>query len=102
MAQVILHHYPLSLFAEKIRRVLAYKKIPWRAVEQPMMAPKPQLTPLTGGYRRIPGMQIDADGFCDTACIARRLEQLPPEPSCPPRGQSGVAEVIEGRGGHRV
>ena len=60
MAQVILHHYPLSLFAEKIRRVLAYKKIPWRAVEQPMMAPKPQLTPLTGGYRRIPVMQIDA------------------------------------------
>jgi glutathione S-transferase len=101
MAEIILHHYPLSLFAEKIRRVLAYKKIAWRAVEQPMMAPKPQLTPLTGGYRRIPVLQIAADVYCDTACIARRLEQLQPEPACFPHGQSGVAELIEEWADHR-
>lgn len=57
MDEVILHHYALSPFAEKVRRILAYKQIPWRAVEQPMMAPKPDLTALTGGYRRIPVMQ---------------------------------------------
>jgi len=101
MAEIVLHHYPLSLFAEKIRRVLAYKKIAWRAVEQPMMAPKPQLTPLTGGYRRIPVLQIGADVYCDTACIARRLEGLKPEPACFPRGQSGVAELIEEWADHR-
>jgi glutathione S-transferase len=26
----ILHHYPVSPFAEKIRAILAYKKIAWQ------------------------------------------------------------------------
>ncbi|WP_437950371.1 glutathione S-transferase family protein [Sorangium sp. So ce296] len=102
MAEIILHHYPLSLFAEKIRRILAYKKIAWRSVEQPMMAPKPELTPLTGGYRRIPVLQIGADVYCDTACIARRLEQLRPEPACFPPGQAGLAGLIEDWADHRL
>ncbi|WP_437850995.1 glutathione S-transferase family protein [Sorangium sp. So ce363] len=102
MAELILHHYPLSLFAEKIRRILAYKKISWRSVEQPMMAPKPELTPLTGGYRRIPVLQIGADIYCDTACIARRLEQIRPEPSCVPPGQAGLVELIEDWADHRL
>ena len=49
MDPIILHHYELSPFSEKVRRVLAYKRLAWRAVEQPIMAPKPELTPLTGG-----------------------------------------------------
>ncbi|WP_437686210.1 glutathione S-transferase family protein [Sorangium sp. So ce176] len=101
MAEIILHQYPLSLFAEKIRRILAYKKVAWRSVEQPMMAPKPELTPLTGGYRRIPVLQIGADVYCDTACIARRLEELQPEPACFPAGQSGLAAMIEDWADHR-
>ena len=101
MAEVILHHYPLSLFAEKIRRIFAYKKIAWRAVEQPLMAPKPDLTPLTGGYRRIPVLQIGADIYCDTACIARRLEQLQPEPACFPPGQAGLVGLMEDWADHR-
>ncbi|KYF58076.1 hypothetical protein BE08_43900 [Sorangium cellulosum] len=101
MAEIILHHYPLSLFAEKIRRILAYKKVAWRSVEQPMMAPKPDLTPLTGGYRRIPVLQIGADVYCDTACIARRLEELRPEPACLPSGQAGLAAMIEDWADHR-
>ncbi|WP_437303442.1 glutathione S-transferase family protein [Sorangium sp. So ce388] len=101
MAEIILHHYPLSLFAEKIRRILAYKKIAWRSVEQPMMAPKPDLTPLTGGYRRIPVLQIGADVYCDTARIARRLEQLQPEPACLPADQAGVAALVEDWADHR-
>jgi len=79
MSQIILHHYDISPFSEKVRRVLAFKDIAWRAVEQPMMAPKPELTPLTGGYRRIPVMQIGADVYCDTALIIRRLEFLHPD-----------------------
>ncbi|WP_437644313.1 glutathione S-transferase family protein [Sorangium sp. So ce362] len=102
MAEIVLHHYPLSLFAEKIRRSLAYKKIAWRSVEQPMTAPKPELTPLTGGYRRIPVMQIGADVYCDTACIARRLEQLRPEPACFPPGEAGLAGLIEDWADHRL
>jgi glutathione S-transferase len=101
MTEIVLHEYPLSLFAEKIRRILAYKRIPWRSVEQPMMAPKPELTALTGGYRKIPVLQIGADVYCDTACIARRLEALHPEPSCIPPGQAGLVAMLEEWGDHR-
>jgi glutathione S-transferase len=101
MTEIVLHEYPLSLFAEKIRRILAYKRVPWRSVEQPMTAPKPELTALTGGYRRVPVMQIGADVYCDTACIARRLEALHPEPACIPPGRAGLVALIEEWGDHR-
>ena len=71
MAEIIFHHYALSPFSEKIRRILAFKGLPWRAVDQPVMMPKPDLIALTGGYRRIPVLQIGADVYCDTALIAR-------------------------------
>src|SRR5438045_796440 len=80
---------------------MGIKGLSWSSVVQPTIMPKPDLTPLTGGYRRIPVMQIGADVYCDTACIARRLEQLQLEPSCLPRGQSGVAELIEEWADHR-
>jgi glutathione S-transferase len=102
MTDVILHHYPLSFFGEKVRRVLAYKQIAWRSVEQPMMAPKPDLTALTGGYRRIPVLQIGADVYCDTACIVRRLERLRPEPVLIPRQSAGLVEVLEDWADHRL
>jgi glutathione S-transferase len=42
---------------------------------------------LTGGYRRVPVLQIGADVYCDSALIARELERRFPEPtvyaSCP-------------------
>lgn len=101
MAEIIVHHYPQSHFSEKIRRILAYKRMPWRSVEQPMMMPKPDLTPLTGGYRRIPVLQIGADIYCDTSCIARRLERLQPEPACLPPGQAALAGLIEEWADHR-
>jgi glutathione S-transferase len=102
MPDLILHHYPQSHFAEKIRRILAYKGLPWRAVEQPMVMPKPDLVPLTGGNRRIPVLQIGADVYCDTACIARRLEQLQPEPPCIPSVHAGVIALIEEWAGQRL
>ena len=102
MSEVILHHYALSPFSEKVRRVLAYKGIAWRAVEQPIMAPKPDLTPLTGGYRRIPVMQIGADIYCDTALIIRRLEALFPDRLVLPESDQGVAAIIEDWADHRV
>jgi len=39
------------------------------------------MTALTGGYRRIPVMQIGADVFCDTLIIARVIDMLHPTPS---------------------
>ncbi|TDJ66206.1 MAG: glutathione S-transferase family protein [Proteobacteria bacterium] len=102
MSQIILHHYDISPFSEKVRRVLAFKDIAWCAVEQPMMAPKPELTPLTGGYRRIPVMQIGADIYCDTALIIRRLEFLHPEPAVIPTHLAGAAAVFEDWADHRL
>jgi len=94
MAELILHQYAMSPFSEKVRKVLALKRVPWRSVEQPMWSPKPQLTPLTGGYRRIPVLQIGADVYCDTACIVRVIEARHPEPTVFPAGQDGAAEML--------
>ena len=68
---LILHHYDFSNYAEKARLALGYKGLAWRGVTIPPVAPKPDLTPLTGGYRRTPVLQIGADVFCDTHLILR-------------------------------
>jgi glutathione S-transferase len=44
------------------------------------MMPKPDLVPLTGGYRRAPVMQIGADVFCDSQVILAELERRHPDP----------------------
>jgi glutathione S-transferase len=78
--QIILHQYWQSPFTEKVRVVLGMKGLAWRSVEQPSIMPKPELTPLTGGYRRIPVMQIGADIYCDSQVILRELERRYPGP----------------------
>ncbi|WP_339486190.1 glutathione S-transferase family protein [Pseudomonas sp. EL_65y_Pfl2_R95] len=74
MHELILHHYPTSPFAEKARLMLGFKQLSWRSVMIPPIMPKPDLTALTGGYRKTPVLQVGADIYCDTALIARRLE----------------------------
>jgi len=90
----ILHHYPVSPFAEKIRVMLAWKKIAWQSVVIPVMMPKPDLTALTGGYRRTPVLQTGADLWCDTALIARVLERLAPKPSLFPDGDTFAVQAL--------
>ena len=85
--EIIFHHYPTSPFSEKIRLIFGIKKLSWRSVEIPNMMPKPDLVPLTGGYRKTPVMQIGADIFCDTQIIARELERRFPSPSILPHGK---------------
>jgi len=84
----ILHHYPVSPFAEKVRAMLGYKQLAWQSVVIPMIMPKPDLVALTGGYRRTPVLQTGADVWCDTALIARVLERLAPQPSLYPYGDT--------------
>lgn len=88
MNSPILHHYPVSPFAEKVRAMLGYKKLAWQSVVIPMIMPKPDLVALTGGYRRTPVLQTGADIWCDTALIARVLERLAPQPSLYPYGDT--------------
>ena len=94
MSQPILHHYPTSPFAEKIRLILGYKKLAWQSVIIPMIMPKPDLTALTGGYRRTPVLQIGADIYCDTALIADVLEKLAPAPSLYPTPVNGASRIV--------
>ncbi len=77
----ILHHYKESPYAEKIRTLLGYKGLPWYSVIVPRIAPKPDLTALTGGYRKVPVLQVGADVYCDTRLIAEVLDAMSPEPS---------------------
>ncbi|WP_088282832.1 glutathione S-transferase family protein [Ideonella sp. A 288] len=84
MADLILHHYPNSPFAEKVRLMLGFKRLPWRSIFIPTVMPKPDVVALTGGYRKTPLLQVGADVYCDTALIARVLEALAPQPTlCP-------------------
>ena len=90
MTRIILHHYPQSPVSEKVRVVLGIKKLAWHSVEIPRLPPKPDLMPLTGGYRRTPIMQIDAHIYCDSQCIIRELERRFPEPTLFPSGAAGL------------
>jgi len=94
MSEIILHHYELSPYAEKIRLALGRKSLTWRSVATPMVMPKPDHVELTGGYRRVPVLQIGADVYCDTHCIARALDRLFPDPPLSPPGQETVEHAL--------
>jgi glutathione S-transferase len=94
MADLILHHYSFSPFAEKIRLVLGYKKLAWKSVAIPSIMPKPDVVALTGGYRRTPVLQIGADIYCDTALICDVLEHRQPSPSLHPQGSNGGVRIV--------
>ena len=52
MSDMILHHYPASPFSEKVRVAFGIKGLAWKSVIIPRILPKPDLMPLTGGYRK--------------------------------------------------
>ncbi|MBX3491764.1 MAG: glutathione S-transferase family protein [Parvibaculum sp.] len=87
---IILHQYDISPFSEKVRVVLGIKGLDWFACDEPVIMPKPELVALTGGYRKIPVMQIGADIYCDTQIIIRELERRFPEPSIFTGGDKGL------------
>lgn len=88
--EIILHNYPQSPVAEKVRVGFGIKGLGWRSVEIPRLPPKPMLVKLTGGYRRTPVMQIGADIYCDSQAILRELERRHPSPSFFPAGDEGL------------
>ena len=94
MSQIILHHYPLSPFSEKVRLALGIKKASWGSVDIPAAPPRPLLTPMTGGYRRTPVLQIGADIFCDTNIILPALERLHPQPTLYPGPNPTLARAL--------
>ena len=102
MSDIILHQYAASPFSHKVIKILAHKGLAWHAVEQPVVAPKPDLTKLTGGYRKIPVLQIGAHIYCDTLLIIRELEKRFPETPLTPPHLAHAAEMIADWADHRV
>jgi len=94
MSQIILHHYPASPVSEKVRVALGIKHLAWRSVEIPRVPPKPDVMPLTGGYRRTPFMQIGADIYCDSLVALYELQARHPEPTFFPGGSGGLPWAI--------
>ncbi len=94
MSDLILHHYPNSPFSEKVRVAFGIKQLAWKSVEIPNIMPKPDLMPLTGGYRKTPVLQIGADIYCDTQLMMLEIEKHSPEKPLLPVGQEGEARAI--------
>nr|WP_070960457.1 glutathione S-transferase [Hyphomonas sp. Mor2] len=91
---IILHQYERSPFSEKIRLALRMKNLAWAAVDIPPIMPKPDVMPLTGGYRRTPVMQIGADIFCDTSIMLVELEKRYQIPALDLPGHEGLARMV--------
>ena len=90
MPELIFHHYPPSPVSEKIRKGFGLKGLAWREVEQNRLPDRPELFAMTGGYRRIPVLQIGADIYCDTQVMFHELETRFPEPTFFPSDGSGL------------
>ncbi|WP_295875718.1 glutathione S-transferase family protein [uncultured Zhongshania sp.] len=88
---IILHHYDNSPYAEKIRLMFGLTNTPWSSLLSPAWPPRPNLDPLTGGYRRIPVAQIGADIFCDSALIAQEVARLSGSAALDPTAVDGDA-----------
>ena len=71
---LILHQYDISPFSQKAQKMMGLKGLSWQSVEMPMIAPKPHVEALTGGYRGTPVLQIGRDVFIDNWMIARALD----------------------------
>jgi glutathione S-transferase len=94
VAELILHHYPQSLFSEKARALLNARQLAWRSVIIPMIMPRPDTIPLTGGYRRTPVLQVGADVYCDTALIAAYLDDKGAGPTLFPAASRLAAQTL--------
>ncbi|MEL6302381.1 MAG: glutathione S-transferase family protein [Pseudomonadota bacterium] len=94
MPDFILHHHDPSPFAEKIRLVFGLKDIHWGSVQIPMIMPKPDLTALTGGYRKTPVVQCGADVYIDSLLIAQEIDARVPSPTLFPNGPRGMTLAL--------
>jgi len=96
MADLILHHYPQSPVAQKIRFALGIAGATWLSVDIPRLPPKPLLMPLTAHYRRVPVLQCGADVHCDSQNIIRAIAEAGYADAVFPDGCRGAAMVLAG------
>jgi len=99
---MILHHYDNSPYAEKIRLMFGFTNSRWLSLLSPAWPPRPNVDPLSGGYRRIPIGQLGADIFCDSSLIAQEIARMSNQPQLDPASVSGdtlaLMQLAEGDG----
>jgi glutathione S-transferase len=91
---MILHHYEASPYAEKIRLMFGMAGADWQSVLSPPQPPRPNVDPLTGGYRRIPVAQSGADIFCDTSLIAAEVAAMTDQQALRPQFADETARML--------
>lgn len=81
-----LHHWEISPFCEKVRKILDYKGIPYRTVTQPLTQ-RPLLQRHTG-QQKVPVLRDGDTWVADSTDIARYLdEHYPDKPVLPAGGR---------------
>lgn len=96
MQDLVLHHYPMSPFSEKIRAMLGYTALPWQSAITREMPPRPLLAMLAGGYRKIPVAQAGSDIFCDSRTIATEIAARAGKPELALENCSAEAQAYVG------
>lgn len=92
---LIIHQYTHEpAFSVKTRLMLGFKNAEWFAVDHSTILPKPDLTPLTGGYRQIPVAQVGADIYCSSELVMDLLEARIPEPSLTRNSGAGLGRGL--------
>lgn len=96
MSDLILHHYPMSPFSQKMRSMLGRAGLSWQSVTVREFPPRPHLAALAGGYRKVPVAQDGADVFCDSRVIAEEIAARAGKPelalcNCSPEAQAQAA-----------
>ena len=94
----ILHHYEDSPYAEKIRLMFGLTNMAWGSVLSPVQPPRPNVDPLTGGYRRIPVAQLGADIFCDSQIIAAEIAAFTEDTRVAAIVEDAAADALVNRG----
>ena len=77
---LVLHHHDASYHAHKARVMCGIKGVTWHSVIEPLISPKPEFTRLTGGYQRVPMLQVGSDLYCDAKLVVAELERRVPDP----------------------
>ncbi len=90
-----LHQFELSPFCDKIRRALAWKRVPCEIVEVPLS--KSLFVRRINRIGKLPTLEHDGRFIADSTEIARHLERAFPDPPLLPKDpqQRALAHVFE-------
>jgi glutathione S-transferase len=95
MPKIVLHQLEISPFCDKVRRTLAYKRLPYEVRNVPMakLSSLRKLAP-TG---KAPVVEIDGRVVHDSSDICRALDALAPDPPLTPADprERALADIIE-------